>query len=138
MTDRSSEVARAAERVRWPALGLLVTAGVSLLVTLSAAAFSLALLATGVSGGLAGVSPPGTILFRLTWEAALVACNAVVIVGAIQMMRLRQPSLAMATCVIALVPCVGPCFVLGMPFGLWGLHVLNDPGVSGSFDRAES
>ncbi len=47
-----------------------------------------------------------------------------VILGAISLQRLRNFPLAMTGMIVSLIPCLSPCLVMGMPFGLWGLVVL--------------
>jgi len=63
----------------------------------------------------------------------MVVANAVIMAGALQMKQLRNRGFAQCACVLALIPCLGPCFVLGIPFGIWGLVTLNDPQVRGAF-----
>ena len=124
-----------AARARWPAAGLAVTSLISLVAMTASIAFSAWLLASG-RAGTDGLTSPAGVQFRIAWELAVVACNVAVLGGAIQMARLRSHALAMAACCIAIVPCCGPCLVLGIPFGVWGLVVLRDPAVRASFDPA--
>lgn len=56
-----------------------------------------------------------------------------VVFGAIKMMRLQSFGLAMAACIIALLPCQC-CCLFGLPFGIWGLVVLNKPEVKSQFE----
>ena len=58
----------------------------------------------------------------------------VVIFGAIQMRALKSRSLAMAAAIISCIPCLSACCVLGIPFGIWSLVVLNDPAVKQAFE----
>ena len=60
--------------------------------------------------------------------------NGFVIFGATKMLRLQSHALAMATCIIAMLPfTVGCCCLLGLPFGIWGLVVMNKPDVRSQF-----
>ena len=34
-----------------------------------------------------------------------------------------------------MVPCISPCCLLGLPFGIWALSVLNKPHVQAAFKR---
>ena len=117
-------------------MGLFATSALSLVVTLLALTFSAGLLITGLSGSVEGVTPPAQVQIRMVWELAQLVCNVVVLVGAARMRHLRSHSFALTACALALIPCCGPCLVLGIPFGAWGLYVLRDPEVSGAFDRA--
>ena len=75
----------------------------------------------------------GRIAFRVVWNLAMQVTNIVIIVGAVKMKRLRSHGLCTAACILAVIPCIGPCFILGIPFGIWGLIVLNDPKVRQAF-----
>ncbi len=55
--------------------------------------------------------------------------------GCIQMMNAQKYGVAMAAVIIGMIPCVGPCCVLGIPFGIWGLIVLSDVNVKALFQR---
>jgi hypothetical protein len=52
--------------------------------------------------------------------------------GAIRMMKLQGHTLAIITCIVAMLPC-GCCCIFGLPFGIWGLVVLNKPDVKSQF-----
>jgi hypothetical protein len=62
------------------------------------------------------------------------AMNGLVLYGAIKMMRLESRTLTMTTCIIAMLPFTTfCCCILGLPFGIWGLVVLNKPDVKSNF-----
>lgn len=61
-----------------------------------------------------------------------VAINAFILLGAIRMLRLESRSMAIAACIVAMLPC-SCCCLLGIPFGIWGLVVLNKPEVKSAF-----
>ena len=61
------------------------------------------------------------------------ALGVVVIVGAVKMKNLESYGFAMASAIIAMVPCISPCCLLGLPFGIWALVVLSDAGVKAAF-----
>ena len=56
-----------------------------------------------------------------------------VIAGAIAMIRKRGRMLAMAGAIVALIPCLSPCILGGLPFGIWALVIMNRPDVKASF-----
>jgi hypothetical protein len=76
----------------------------------------------GMRGPMAGV-----------FSFIFAAVNGFILFGAIKMTRLQSHSLAIATCVVAMLPC-GCCCVLGLPFAIWGLVVLNKPEVKSQFN----
>lgn len=63
-----------------------------------------------------------------------IVLQVVVFMGAMNMLKLQKRSMAMAATVISVIPCIGSaCCILGIPFGIWGLVVLNDPVVKSAF-----
>ena len=54
------------------------------------------------------------------------------IFGALKMLKLQSHTLAMITCIVAMLPC-GCCCIFGLPFGIWGLVVLNKADVKSQF-----
>lgn len=62
------------------------------------------------------------------------AMNGLVLFGAIKMLKLQSRTLVMIACIIAMLPfTVCCCFVLGLPFGIWGLVVINKAEVKSQF-----
>lgn len=57
----------------------------------------------------------------------------VVIMGALKMKNLESYGFAMTASIIAMVPCISPCCLLGLPFGIWALVVLSDGQVKAAF-----
>ena len=64
---------------------------------------------------------------------ALIA-SVVVLRGAIRMLALRSYEFAMVAAILAMVPCVTPCCLLGLPFGIWAVVALRKPGVRSHFN----
>ena len=130
-TDRYA----AEQRVKGPAIGILVTAGVGGL-------WSLATLAMNLLG--AGMAPlagqEGEVWVEMVSGVYGAAVSLVglgvagfLVWGGLKMMRLESWGIAMAACILALVPCVSPCCLIGLPFGIWGLVVINDQAVKQAF-----
>ena len=60
--------------------------------------------------------------------------SAVVFVGGLQMRMLKMYPLALAACIIAMLPCYGwCCCIVGMPVGIWGLVLLLKPEIKNAF-----
>ncbi|HEX5105574.1 MAG TPA: hypothetical protein VFV87_17265 [Pirellulaceae bacterium] len=66
-------------------------------------------------------------------QGAFAAINLLVLVGAVQMMRLKMWGLAVAASVVAMVNFGSCCCVLGLPVGIWSLVVLLSPEVKAAF-----
>lgn len=68
-------------------------------------------------------------------QDAIGAVIAVIIwIGAGRMGRLENYQFAMTAAVVSMVPCISPCCLLGIPFGIWALVVLNKPEVKAHFN----
>ena len=63
----------------------------------------------------------------------IAALNGFVLFGAIKLLRLRNHRVAVAASIVAMLPCQC-CCLLGLPFGIWALVVLNKPEVKSQFD----
>jgi hypothetical protein len=59
--------------------------------------------------------------------------NVMAVYGAYQMKVLQKYQMARTAVTISLIPCCSPCVVIGIPFGIWALIVLNDPKVKAAF-----
>ena len=68
------------------------------------------------------------------WTAIGIALSAAVLIGSIQMMRGRSSTFSVIAAILAMIPCLGPCCVLGIPFGIWALVVLFDQDARASFE----
>ena len=75
----------------------------------------------GMQGPMAGVINIG-----------VAALNGFVLFGAIKMLKLQNRTLATIACIVAMLPC-SCCCLFGLPFGIWGLIVLNKPEVKSQF-----
>lgn len=126
--------AAAIDQLKGPAICLMVTAGIGaafqvlgLVVNLTGAGFGA--LARGnqgmpnlLSGGIGAVlNVIGLIM------------SVVVFMGASKMKNAESYGFAMAAAIIAMIPCVSPCCLLGLPFGIWALVVLMKPEVKSAF-----
>lgn len=63
----------------------------------------------------------GSIVGLVSW----IIMMGSIIWGSIGMVRLRGYRNAWVAAVLAVVPVCSPCFVLGIPFGIWALVVLS-------------
>ncbi|MCI0464040.1 MAG: zinc-ribbon domain-containing protein [Gemmataceae bacterium] len=141
---RSRQHAR--DLVAGPAMALMVVGSIALTLSILSLLCNLG----GAAGGLAMPRPRGAPGFGGPPNAELVARAAggvfgvfgavggicwggIVLTGAIQMKNLRSYGYSMAGAIVAMVPCSGGCCLLGLPFGIWALVVLNQPEVREAF-----
>jgi hypothetical protein len=123
-------------RVNGPAMALIIVTSISLVILVLSLLFDVFLLTSGVADQLrqpAGMSKHQQVVIRMIWGILIIAVNGIILYGAMQMKSLRDLGMARTACYLSLIPCCGPCFVLGIPFGIWGLMVLNDPQVQRTF-----
>jgi hypothetical protein len=59
--------------------------------------------------------------------------SAFIIFASIKMKDLQQWNLCMAASIVAMIPCISPCCIVGLPIGIWCLVVLNRPEVRSAF-----
>jgi len=130
----------ALQAVKGPAIALIVTAALGVTLYLLSAAGHF------IGGGKMfnqPIPPNAPPIVRTIMEnnqgtagglAALFAAalNGFVLFGALKMMRLESRGVAMATCIVAMIPC-SCCCIFGLPFGIWGLVVINKPEVKPHF-----
>lgn len=100
--------------VRGPATALIVVSIICLLVVSLDALFN-------------------PYLLLKMWEGVVLCANSIILMGAIRMRQMQSYSWAKTAAILAVVPCVGPCLLLGIPFGIWALLALGKPGVRESF-----
>jgi predicted Zn finger-like uncharacterized protein len=127
--------AEASASVAGPAIALMVVSGLAIALSI------LSLLGNLFGVGLAAAAPAsrgnqadlavnavtgvgGAIFGLLYWT--------VVLVGAIKMKSLSSYGFAMTSCIMSMLPCQC-CCILGLPFGIWGLVMLNKPVVKDAF-----
>ena len=59
--------------------------------------------------------------------------GVLIIIAALKMKKLESKGLAMTGAILAMIPCVSPCCLLGLPFGIWALVVMGKDEVSSQF-----
>ena len=126
----------ARERLRVPALGLLATSALSF-ATLTIALVASAWLLVTPDGGAAreatGASSDVQVAARIAWNMLMQLASLFVFAGALEMRRLGRIGRSRTACIVACVPCLGPCFLLGIPFGALGLVALRNANVRRAF-----
>jgi hypothetical protein len=127
-------------RVQVPAVGMIVAAGIDALFAIALATMSaldISMIDPWMHEGdkFEAVAEGG---FLIVLCASKLLIDAVIAVGAFKMMKLESYGFAIAAAILSIIPCLSsPCFVLGVPFGIWALFVLMDPEVkSGFFESA--
>jgi hypothetical protein len=135
---RPNEDQSAQAVVRGPATALIVVSLIAIICGSLALVVDVALLATGMAAKLeqmneGPVSKQTQVAIRSVWGGVLVIASSFVLYGAIQMRNLKSYRTARAAAIVAMVPLLGPCCLLGIPFGIWAFVALGKPGVRDAF-----
>jgi len=56
-----------------------------------------------------------------------------IIYVALKMKELKQWGLCVAASILAMIPCISPCCIIGLPIGIWCLVVLMKPEIKNAF-----
>lgn len=120
--------------VSGPANGLMLTSFVFLLITVYAFLLTVVHLIGAMGAQMPGPAGKETsLIIRLCVGVVLIGVNSFILSGAIRMKRMENFHQARTISILACIPLIGPCFLLGIPFGLWSLDVLHRPGVREKF-----
>lgn len=121
--------------VKGPAIGLMVVSAISAFLLMLSIPFDVLLLATGGFGPFEveeGESP--RILVRTVWGIAIFAASLFSFWGGLQMKKLHNYYMVRNAAIVAAIPCLGPCCLLGIPFGIWAIVTLGRPEVRSAFE----
>ncbi len=126
----------ASDQVSGPSVGLLITG-------ILGGVFSfMGLIASLFETGIESIKAPEILgeYARIAQGAASVAFCFVgllvagfIIYASLKMKALTQWSLCVAASIIAMIPCISPCCIVGLPIGIWCLVVLTKPEVKAAF-----
>ncbi len=126
----------AAMRVSGPAIGLILTDVFGLVFQFVATIFNvLRIVRPDLAPDLPAV--PELEMFSNELRAVFgfvgMILAILVMVAGIRMRRVQHYGTALTGAIIALVPRISPCCVLGLPFGIWAVVVLSDWRVHAAF-----
>ncbi len=135
----AAPLAVAPNPVNGPAIGLIITGGLNLVLSLANAA----IMAAGVGvnklqGNLSG-SPFEKMDLAMRGTMGVIVCligfigGALILAGGIKMRKMETYGLCMAASIVAMIPCVSACCLVGLPIGIWSLVVLSKPEVKAVF-----
>jgi hypothetical protein len=125
-----------ADLVSGPAIALVVVAIVGFLLQAARLVWVLAFAAAAIprmqgqpQWANAFVSGP----FVIATGVISILISGVILFGGIKMRKLENYGLAMAASIVAMIPCISPCCVIGLPVGIWAMIILSKPEVKGAF-----
>jgi hypothetical protein len=126
----------AAHQVSGPSTGLLITGIIGAIFSL-VTFFSL-IIGAGLSTMFWDDIPE---VYGEIWEGAAgmgssfvgILVAGFIIYAALKMKDLNQWGLAIAASILAIIPCISPCCIIGLPIGIWCLVVLTKPEIKAAF-----
>ncbi len=126
----------ASRQVSGPATGLLITGIIG--IFFAALGLIASILGMGIAPFIREEIPERYADF---WEGSMGAASSIVgivvaafiIYAALKMKELRQWELSLAASIVAMIPCISPCCILGLPIGIWALVILLRPEVKEAF-----
>ncbi|MEQ1905517.1 MAG: hypothetical protein ABL888_15115 [Pirellulaceae bacterium] len=120
------------------ALTLMITMGVMMLLVV--VGIVLNLLGMGFAAQAAqAADDPNMAMMMMQGTIGLVssiiglAIGGFIMFACSKMMKLESYGMAMTATILAMIPCISPCCLLGLPIGIWGIVILNDPQVKAAF-----
>ena len=130
----------ALRQVKGPAIGLKVTAVIGLLLVAAGLVINILML-SGIQTGLQQINDPQIqkLLSSMGGGLGIVqnligaVAGVIVLMGAAKMQKLQNHQFALTAGIVAMLPCISPCCVFGLPIGIWALVILNKPEVKSQF-----
>lgn len=129
----------AAQQVQGPAMGLMIVAGIGIVLGLFSLVMNVAGVGMGALGDVGGGGPADQYMQYMSGGIGIVfnilslAISGFILWAAMQMRQLRNWTMSAAASVVAMIPCIGPCCLIGIPVGIWALIVLMKPEVKSAF-----
>src|SRR5262245_33786343 len=116
----------------FPAIFLLILSSLFMLLIIASIPSQIVRMrAIDTSTAEGGGELVGSILSLALWPLM----NLAIALGAISMLRLKNYASAYTAAVLSVIPVCSPCFLLGIPFGIWAIIVLNRPEVKQRFTK---
>lgn len=123
-------------QVSGPSVGLLVTGILGAIFSLTG--LILSTVETGIESIMAdkfseeyAELAEGATGIALCFVGLLV--SAFIIYASLKIKELNQWGLCVAASIIAMIPCISPCCIVGLPIGIWCLVILTKPEVKTAF-----
>ena len=154
----SRDLEDARSKVKGPAIALMVTAVISLLLTAYSAFSYFVTMKSDFEAQRAKIDADpnmsaqakrdmkemldtiekiAAVALPVDW-LIVIAASLVIFVGALKMKNLSGSGWARAGAILAMIPCVSGCCLLGLPFGIWALMVLSNRDVKRAFAQTAS
>ena len=126
-------------QIKAPAIGLIVAGALNIIYGLYVVGSSILQIQQGVlNQSFANEANKTGFYVGFLGVTGLAIVNLVlapiIIAGAVSMMNSKRYGLAKTAAIIAVIPFVSCCLLVGIPFGIWALIVLGKPEVKAAFN----
>lgn len=126
-------------KVQAPAIGLMVAAGISIVLALWSLLSSLLGFGAATMPNFGQDNEQFAKMFTMmTGTVGLIfnvlglAACAFILWAALQMKALKGWQMSVAASIVAMIPCF-TCYLIGIPIGIWALVILMKPDVKAAF-----
>jgi hypothetical protein len=124
-------------KVHGPAIGLILTAAFGLFWGLFALAVNVIgwklELMQNLPKEIRQIDEMRNILGNIGLTMMGIAVAVLILYGGLKMRKLEGYNWAIAAAILAMIPCISPCCVIGLPIGIWALSMLLQPEVKAQF-----
>lgn len=127
-----TEIARS--KVHGPALGLKITAGLGAAAQVLSIAMNVLGIGMGATqGGEDAMASMMGGTIGIVFSLIGIAVAVFLWITAGKMENLQSYNLCLVGSIVAMVPCISPCCIVGLPIGIWAVIVLAKPEVKSAF-----
>jgi hypothetical protein len=128
----------ALQQVQGPATGLIVTAALGFLAAIAGLLMNIFGVTMGAAGMQGSEEMPQWVNMMsgglgIVQSILAMGMSVLILLGALKMKKLENYTFSIIATIVAMVPCISPCCLVGLPIGIWALVVLNKPEVKSSF-----
>lgn len=127
----------AADQVNGPGIALIVLGAINIVISLGRMALTIAGLGMSALPSGSNDAQKALVAFFGTFGLALLGLGLIggliILFGGIKMRNLQNYGLCMTASILAMIPCLSCCFLIGIPVGIWALVVLSKPEVKNLF-----
>jgi len=133
----SYPVSAASDQVNGPAIGLIITGALNIVLALGRGVMTM--LGIGMNTLQNSGNPDADKVlamistFGLGFAIVGVLGGIFILFGGFKMRRLESYGLCMAASIVAMIPCLSACCLVGLPIGIWSLVMLSKPEVKSAF-----
>lgn len=129
----------AADQINGPAIGLIITGALNIVFSIGRAILMMAGIGMNALQARGGATEAERMILAMSGTFSFVIGGLgliggiVILLGGIKMRKLQNYGFCLAASIIAMIPCVSACCIVGLPIGIWALVVLAKPEVKSAF-----